>query len=126
GTSLRSASSQGNVNPSAPIRDYLDAFVHPSARADALIAMRHRAFMAPRLFGSLVALGTLPVFLALRGIPSVLEFVVLAWIIVPIAMAYFLSRTGRYEAAHILSAMALTAIATSVAANSGGVESDRE
>jgi cell cycle sensor histidine kinase DivJ len=119
----RSASSQRNVNPSAPIRDYLDALVHPSVRADALIAVRHRAFMAPRLFASLVALGTLPVYFALRGMPSVLEIVVLAWIIVPIAAAYFLSRTGRYEAAHILSAVALTAIVTAVAANSGGVDS---
>jgi cell cycle sensor histidine kinase DivJ len=123
GTSGRSASSQRNVNPSPPIRDYLDALVHPSVRADALIAVRHRAFMAPRLFASLVALGTLPVYLALRGMPSVLEFAVLAWIIAPIAMAYFLSRTGHYEAAHILSAVALTAIVTAVAANSGGVDS---
>jgi cell cycle sensor histidine kinase DivJ len=111
------------VNPSAPIRDYLDALVHPSVGADALIAVRHRAFMAPRLFASLVALGALPVYVALRGTPSTLEFVVLAWIIVPIALAYFLSRTGRYEAAHILSAAALTAIVTGVAANTGGVDS---
>jgi len=76
------------VTAFAPIRDYLDALVHPSVRADALIAVRHRAFMAPRLFASLAALGTLPVFLVLRGTPSVLEFIVLAWIIVPIAMAY--------------------------------------
>ena len=107
----------------APIRDYLDALVHPSVRADALIAVRHRAFMAPRLFASLAALGTLPVFLVLRGTPSVLEFIVLAWIVVPIAMAYFLSRTGRFEGAHILSAVALTAIVAGVAANSGGVDS---
>ena len=97
--------------------------MHPSVRADALIAVRHRAFMAPRLFGSIVALGTLPIYLALRGMPSALELVVLAWIIVPIAMAYFLSRTGRYEAAHILSAVALTTIVTAVAANSSGIDS---
>jgi signal transduction histidine kinase len=119
----RPASSQRNVNPSAPIRDYLDALVHPSVRADALIAVRHRAFMAPRLFGSLVALGALPIYLVWRGTPSVLELVVLAWIIVPIGMAYFLSRTGRYEAAHILSAVALTVIVTALAANSGGIHS---
>ena len=94
-----------------------------SARADALAAARHRAFMAPRLFASLIALGILPVFLALRGAPTVLEFVVLAWMIVPLSTAYFLSRTGRYESAHILSALALTGIVTAVAANSGGIHS---
>jgi two-component system, cell cycle sensor histidine kinase DivJ len=116
--------SQGfTLNPSAPIRDYLDALVHPSAREDALVAVRHRAFMAPRLFGSLIALGIFPVFLAIRGVPSALEFVVLAWLVVPIATAYFLSRTGRYDGAHMLSALALTGIVTIVAANSGGINS---
>jgi cell cycle sensor histidine kinase DivJ len=111
------------VNPSAPIRDYLDALVHPSAREDALMAVRHRAFMAPRLFASLIALGIFPVFLALRGVPSALEFVVLAWLIVPISAAYFLSRTGRYDGAHVLSALALTSVVIIVAANSGGINS---
>jgi len=111
------------VNPSTPIRDFLDALVHPSAREDALTAERHRAFMVPRLFGSLIALGIFPVFLALRGVPSTLEFIVLAWMIVPISSAYFLSRTGRYDAAQVLSAFALTGIVTIVAVNSGGINS---
>jgi len=37
------------------IRDCLDALLHPSARYDALTRARHRAFMAPRLLGSLAA-----------------------------------------------------------------------
>jgi cell cycle sensor histidine kinase DivJ len=111
------------VNASTPIREFLDGLVHPSARADALTAVRHRAFMAPRLFGSLVALGIVPVYLALRGVPSLVEFVVLAWMIVPIATAFYLSRTGRFESAHVISALALTTIVTVVAANSGGINS---
>jgi two-component system, cell cycle sensor histidine kinase DivJ len=109
------------VKPSQPIGDYLDALVHPSARQDALMAMRHRAFIAPRLIGSLLALAALPVFLALRGVPSALEFIVLVWMVAPIATACYLSRTGRYESAHVLSALALIGIA--VAAHSGGVNS---
>jgi cell cycle sensor histidine kinase DivJ len=108
---------------SAPIRDFLEALVHPSARDDALAAERHLAFMVPRLFGSLIALGIFPVFLALRGVPSALELIVLAWMIVPIFTAYFLSRTGRYDDAQMLSALALTVIVTIVAANSGGINS---
>jgi cell cycle sensor histidine kinase DivJ len=111
------------VNLSTPIREFLDTLVHPSAREDPLTAERHVAFMAPRLCGSLLALGVFPVFLALRGMPSALEFVVLAWMIFPIATTCFLSRTGRYDAAQALSAFALTSIVTTVAANSGGINS---
>jgi two-component system, cell cycle sensor histidine kinase DivJ len=111
------------VKPSQPIGDYLDALVHPSARRDALMAVRHRAFIAPRIFASLIALAALPVFLAVRGVPSILEFIVLVWMIVPIATACYLSRTGRYESAHVISALALTGVATTVAAYSGGINS---
>jgi len=111
------------VNLSTPIREFLDALVHPSAREDPLKAERHVAFMAPRLCASLLALGAFPVFLAWRGAPSTLEFFVLAWMIFPIATAGFLSRTGRYDAAQALSALALTGIVTTVAANSGGINS---
>jgi len=40
----------------APVRDYVETLVHPSAQQDALTASRHRAFIAPRLLGSIVAL----------------------------------------------------------------------
>ena len=53
------------MNLSTPIHDFLDALVHQSARGDALTAERHLAFMVPRLFASLIALGAFPVFLAL-------------------------------------------------------------
>jgi cell cycle sensor histidine kinase DivJ len=111
------------VNRPTPIRDFLDALVHPSARHDPATAERHVAFMAPRLAGSLLALGAFPLFLAWHGVPGAIEFVVLVWMIVPIAIACFLSRTGRYETAHALSALALTCIVTVVAAASGGMSS---
>jgi two-component system, cell cycle sensor histidine kinase DivJ len=111
------------VSLSTSIREFLDALVHPSARHDPFAAERHAAFMASRLFGSLLALGGLPLFLALHGVPSVLEFLLIAWMISPIATACFLSRTGCYDAALGLSAVALTAIVTAVAANSGGINS---
>jgi two-component system, cell cycle sensor histidine kinase DivJ len=111
------------VKPSQPIRDYLDALVHPSARQDALMAVRHRAFIAPRLIAGLSALAALPVFLAVSRVPSTLEFIVLVWMVAPIATACYLSRTGRYESAHVLSALALTGIAGAVGAYSGGINS---
>jgi two-component system, cell cycle sensor histidine kinase DivJ len=111
------------VSLSTSIRDFLDALVHPSAREDALAAQHHLAFIEPRLFASLMALGGFPVFLALRGVPNGLEFLALAWMIVPISTTCFLSRTGRYDAAQGLSTFALTSVVTIVAANSGGINS---
>ena len=46
-----------------------------------------------------------------------------AWLVVPILVAYFLSRTGRYESAHVLSSLALTGLVTAVAALTGGITS---
>src|SRR5258708_19368130 len=81
------------VNLSTPIREFLDALVHSSAGEDPLTAERHVAFMAPRLYGSLLALGVFPVFLALHGAPSALEFFVLAATLFPLSTSCFLSRT---------------------------------
>jgi two-component system, cell cycle sensor histidine kinase DivJ len=106
-----------------PIRDYLDSLVHPSARCDALTAQRHRAFIAPRLLGSFAALACFPLFVALRGVPSALEATVFAWLVLPMLIAYFLSRTGRYESAHALSSLALTGLVAAVAAKTGGIGS---
>lgn len=106
-----------------PIRDYIDSLVHPSAQQDALMEARHRAFIAPRLLGSLVALAAFPVYLIMRGVPSALEVSVFAWLIVPILIAYFLSRTGRYEGAHVLSSLSLTGLVAAVAYKTGGLSS---
>jgi len=104
-------------------RDCLDALLHPSARYDALTRARHRAFMAPRLVGSLAAFAVFPVYLAMRGAPSALEVAAFAWLIAPILLSWFLSRTGRYEGAHVLSSVALTGLVMAVAITTGGIES---
>ena len=106
-----------------PIRDYLDALVHPSAQRDALTASRHRAFIAPRLIGSVVALAIFPLYVAMRGVPGSLEVAVFAWLVAPILTAFYLSRTGRYESAHVLSSLALTGLVAVVAFNTGGIGS---
>ena len=106
-----------------PVWSYVDTLVHPAAQQDALTAARHRAFIAPRLLGSLIALASFPVYLAFRGVPSVLELGVFAWLVAPILIAYFLSRTGRYESAHVLSSLALTGLVATVAWRTGGIGS---
>src|ERR1700730_2556736 len=123
GPDPESSGVHGNVGLLAPIRDYVDTLVHPSAQQDALTASRHRAFIAPRLLGSLVALAAFPVYLTMRGVPSLLEVLVFAWLVAPILIAYFLSRTGQYESAHVLSSLSLTGLVTVVAIGTGGIGS---
>jgi cell cycle sensor histidine kinase DivJ len=105
------------------IRDNLDALLHPSACYDALTRARHRAFMAPRLLGSLVAFAVFPVYLAFRGAPDTFEVAAFAWLIAPLLVSWFLSRTGRYEGAHVLSSLALAGLVMAVAIPTGGIES---
>ena len=105
------------------IRDCLDALLHPSARYDALTRARHRVFMAPRLLGSLAAFAAFPVYLAMRGAPTALEVAAFAWLIAPILLSWFLSRTGRYEGAHVLSSLALAGLVMTLAMTTGGIES---
>jgi two-component system, cell cycle sensor histidine kinase DivJ len=106
-----------------PVWSYVDALVHPAAQQDALTAARHRAFIAPRLLGSLAALASFPVYVVIRGVPTTLEVGVFAWLAVPILIVYYLSHTGRYERAHLLSALALTALAALVTLCTGGIGS---
>ena len=106
-----------------PVWNYVDALVHPSAQQDALTAARHRAFIAPRLLGSFAALASFPVYIAFRGVPSALELGVFGWLVAPILIAYFLSRTGRYESAHVMSSLSLTGLVAVVAWCTGGIGS---
>jgi two-component system, cell cycle sensor histidine kinase DivJ len=75
------------------------------------------------LLGSFAALALVPIYLMVRGAPGALEIIGFAWLIMPILVAYFLSRTGRYEAAHVLSALALTALVTVLGVSTGGIAS---
>ncbi len=106
-----------------PVWNYVDALVHPSAQRDALMAARHRAFIGPRLLGSFAALAAFPLYVAMRGAPSALELSVFGWLLAPILIAYFLSRTGRYESAYAASSLSLTGLVAAVAWCTGGISS---
>ncbi len=102
---------------------FVDSLLHPSALRDPLSSTRHRAFIAAHLLGAVTLLATFPVFLALRGTPTPLEAFSFAWLVVPIGIAYFLSRTGRFADAHILSALARSIIVSVIAIKTGGIDS---
>ena len=97
--------------------------MHPSVRADPLAAARHRAFIATRLVGGLVAFAILPVYLALNGAPALIEAIIYGWMIVPVLVAVYLSRTGAYERAHVLSTAALASLVALIAGATGGITS---
>jgi two-component system, cell cycle sensor histidine kinase DivJ len=105
------------------IRECLDALLHPSARYDALTRARHRAFIAPRLLGSLIAFAAFPVYLAMRGAPTLLGVAAFAWLIAPILLSWFLSRTGRYEGACFLSSLAFAGLVMTLSLMTGGIGS---
>ncbi|CAL8970378.1 Histidine protein kinase DivJ [Rhodoplanes serenus] len=113
----------GDVSVLKSLGHYVDALVHPSVQGDPLAKARHRAFIAPRLIVGLTALVAFPAYLALRGAPRGLEVLMFCWLVAPILTSYFLSRTGRYESAHVLSAAALTVLVGMVAAHTGGIDS---
>jgi two-component system, cell cycle sensor histidine kinase DivJ len=106
-----------------PVRAYIDALVHPSARTDSMTSARHRAFIAARLLGGLIALAIMPVHFALRGAPSPLEAVIFAWLLSPVIAAWYLSRTGAYERAYLLSSAMLATLIGVVAGATGGMAS---
>ena len=105
------------------LREHLDSLLHPSVRGDAMASARHRAFIALRMGGGLAVLSGVPVYLAVRGAPSMIEVMILAWFISPILISYFLSRTGRFEMAHILSSVSLAALVFAVSVQTGGMSS---
>jgi cell cycle sensor histidine kinase DivJ len=116
-STLRNSAAAGSF------RAYLDALVHPDARADALLAERHRAFFATKLLGGLAVLAVIPVYLAMNGAPSALEALIFAWVLTPLLLVAYLSKTGRFERAHILSACALASLIAAVGAGTGGLAS---
>src|SRR5262245_42102641 len=97
--------------------------VHPSARPDAMLTARHRAFIASRILIRLGALAAFPLYLVFHGVPGVLEAFFFAWMLLPILNAYYLSSSGRYEVAHVLAALSLTILVTVIAAHTGGIGS---
>jgi cell cycle sensor histidine kinase DivJ len=106
-----------------PLRRVIDGLVHGSVSEDSLTAARHRAFIAAHLAVGLGVLLLFPIWLALSGAPSFGSAIAFAWLAAPLPIAAFLSRTGRYEAAHLLSALALAGLVVWGGALTGGLSS---
>ncbi|MBY0532681.1 MAG: PAS domain S-box protein [Xanthobacteraceae bacterium] len=88
-----------------------------------MIAARHRAFFATRLFVGLTAVAVFPLYLAWRGAPGPLEVFALCWMLTPLLLVWYLSKSGEYERAHLLSACALAILVGLTGAVTGGLAS---
>ncbi|MEG6510115.1 PAS domain-containing sensor histidine kinase [Methyloligella sp. 2.7D] len=83
---------------------YFGSLVNASVRDDPLLAARHQSFITSHILGGVLALCVFPIYLVTVGKPSLLGAFVFLWFLSPIAIAVFLSRTGKFAAAHLISA----------------------
>ncbi len=102
---------------------YFSSLVHMSARGDLLTTARHQSFIASHLLGGLIALCVFPVYLVVNGKPSLLGAAAFLWLLSPIGIAIFLSRTGKFAAAHLASAANFAGLVTYTAWLTGGLSS---
>jgi cell cycle sensor histidine kinase DivJ len=102
---------------------YFGSLVNVSARGDVLTAARHQSFIASHLLGGLLALCVFPIYLVVNGKPSLPGAAAFLWLLSPIAIAVFLSRTGKFAAAHLASAANCAGLITYVAWLTGGLSS---
>ncbi len=102
---------------------FLDRLVNPGAASDPLAAARHRGFIGAQLAAGVAAIAAFPVWLAVGGPTRLAEAVAFALLAAPLLVAAFLSRTGRFETAHALSAAAFAGLITWLALLTGGAAS---
>lgn len=102
---------------------YFSSLVHVSARGDLLTTARHQSFIASHLLGGLIALCVFPVYLVVNGKPSLLGAAAFLWLLSPIGVAIFLSRTGKFAAAHLASAANFAGLVTYTTWLTGGLSS---
>lgn len=99
------------------------SLVHVSARDDVVSRSRHESFIASHLLGGCLAFLVFPVYVLAVGGLAIEALVAFVWLLSPVAIAVYLSLTGRLAIAHFISAVNLTGLITVVAALTGGLTS---
>jgi len=105
------------------IRTQVAALVHASVLPNSLERMLHERFILTRLLVGAVALGLVPAYLAWRGTLGTLEAVVVVAAALPVLAVVVLSRTGRLDIAHGMSATALAMLIGAMSGMTGGATS---
>jgi two-component system, cell cycle sensor histidine kinase DivJ len=102
---------------------YFGSLPRHSVQNDVVSAARHQSFIAAHVLAGLVALCVLPFYLWLTGRPTLLDAVAFLWFLSPIGIAVFLSRTGKFGAATLISAGNFAGLITFSAWLTGGITS---
>lgn len=97
--------------------------VHASVLPNSLERLRHERFILTRLAVGAVSLGLAPAYIAWRGTLGGLEALVVLAAALPLLAVVVLSRTGRLDIAHCISASALALFICVVSALTGGAAS---
>ncbi|TCR61176.1 cell cycle sensor histidine kinase DivJ [Bosea sp. BK604] len=97
--------------------------VHPSVPPYSPERIRHERFMLTRLALGAAALGLAPAYLAWRGAPGALEALLLVAMALPLLAVFVLSRSGRLDIAHGISAASLALFVAALAGMTGGAAS---
>ncbi|WP_267426858.1 PAS domain-containing sensor histidine kinase [Methylobacterium sp. GC_Met_2] len=105
------------------IDDRLAGLVHASAADDVATRCRHQRFLVSRLATGAVMMVGLPPYLLWRGVPSGIEVLAIASLLLPVFAAVLLVRTGSLWLAHAVSAAGLTGIVVALSSVTGGVAS---
>ena len=91
---------------------YFRSLVHVSVEDDAVASARHQSFIASHVLAGFVALLVFPIYLVVGGKPTLLGAIAFLWLLSPIGLAIFLSRTGKFAAAHLISAANFAGLVT--------------
>jgi cell cycle sensor histidine kinase DivJ len=102
---------------------YFRSLVHVSVEDDAVASARHQSFIASHVLAGFVALLVFPIYLVVGGKPTLLGAIAFLWLLSPIGLAIFLSRTGKFAAAHLISAANFAGLVTFFCWLSGGIHS---
>ncbi|MDP4021764.1 PAS domain-containing sensor histidine kinase [Methylobacterium sp. NEAU 140] len=107
----------------ALLDDRLAGLVHESVADDAAVRFRHERFLVSRLATGAVMMAVLPPYLLWRGVPSTIEALAIASLLLPILAAVLLARTGSLWVAHAVSSAGLTGLVVCLAGLTGGASS---
>ena len=98
-------------------------WVHASVADDDVLATRHGALIQSHVSGGLIAAAIFAGYFVFIGAHMLAVIAAGVFIVVPLAIAALLSRTGRLDVAHLLSSAQLTVLIVLGAALSGGSSS---
>ena len=101
----------------------LAGLVHESVIDASGVRFRHERFLVSRLVTGLMMMLALPPYLVLRGVPTGIEALAMASLMLPVFAAVLLSRTGILWLAHAISSAGLTSLVVCLAMMTGGAQS---